>query len=163
MHLKSLSWHCKWYFIVIISVLKVPSIKFHWFQQSNHQGNGIQSFVILTRKSCLKKSNRTRTGTICHHFFMEKIIIICTMCWIKLCCHPAGRQNLRRSFLSYSSIGLSQSGHFNHFLFFVRTMGKLNKYIQPPSQVIELEALFIVCSRHKQDFIISQAVNRDAS
>lgn len=85
------------------------------------------------------------------------------MCWIKLCCHPAGRQNLRRSFLSYSSIGLSQSGHFNHFLFFVRTMGKLYKYIQPPSQVIKLEALFIVCSRHKQDFIISQAVNRDAS
>lgn len=35
--------------------------------------------------------------------------------------------------------------------------------IQPPSQVIKLEALFIVCSRHKQDFIISQAVNRDAS
>lgn len=57
---------------MIISVLKVPSIKFHWFQQSNHQGNRIQSFVILTRKSCLKKSNRTRTGTICHHFFNGK-------------------------------------------------------------------------------------------
>lgn len=42
-------------------------------------------------------------------------------------------------------------------------MGKLNKYIQPPSQVIELEVLSIVCSYPKQDFIISQAVNRDAS
>lgn len=119
--------------------------------------------MILTRKPCLKNLTGLELGQYVTIFFMEKIIIICTMCWIKLCCHPAGRQNLRRSFLSYSSIGLSQSGHFNHFLFFVRTMGKLYKYIQPPSQVIKLEALFIVCSRHKQDFIISQAVNRDAS
>lgn len=66
------------------------------------------------------------------------IVIICTMCWIKLSCHPVGRQNLRRSFLSYSSIALSQSGHFNNFLFFVRTMGNLTN-IQPPSQAIELE------------------------
>lgn len=161
MHLKSLSWPCKWYFIVIISVLKVPSIKFHWFQQSNHQENTIMwSWHANHAKKNLTGLELGQYVTI---FFMEKIIIICTMCWIKLCCHPAGRQNLRRSFLSYSSIGLSQSGHFNHFLFFVRTMGKLYKYIQPPSQVIELEALFIVCSYPKQDFIISQAVNRDAS